>query len=297
MPSATLDMFDIQRFSWHDGPGVRSVVFLSGCNLRCVWCHNPESQSAEPQLLYYDEHCIGCGQCVEVCPHGCHTLAGDGAHRFVREQCMRCGACAQVCYSEALQHSGRRVPVEDIAESVLEDAEFYATSGGGVTLSGGEPLLQAAGCRELLTRLKASGAILNTAVDTAGNVPWEALELVLPVTDYVLFDVKAMSDEVHRRGTGASNALIQANLRRLGHSGVPLIVRIPLIPGFNDNQDELFRITDEVAGFANLVRVDLLPYHDAGQMKYRALGREYSANGLGLLEYERVEALRAQISL
>jgi len=296
-PSGSLDIFDIQRFSWHDGPGIRSVIFLSGCNLRCFWCHNPESQGTEPAILYYAEHCIGCRQCAEVCPHGCHTFAADGAHHFARERCTRCGACAEVCYSEALQRSGRRVPIESIVEQVVEDSEFYESSGGGVTLSGGEPLLQAAGCRELLDRLKSSGVTLNTAVDTAGNVPWEAFEQVLPFTDYVLYDVKAMPDELHRRGTGVSNQLILENLRRVGRSGVRLIVRIPVIPGFNDSTDELFAITDEVAGLPNLVKVELLPFHRGGEGKYSALGRENPADGLEMLERERIEALRARIGL
>ena len=272
-----VEIFDIQRFSWHDGPGIRTVVFLKGCNLQCAWCHNPESQRAAPELMYESEHCIGCGRCVAACPHGCHRVSAAG-HTFDRTHCTVCGACAADCYADALRMTGRSATIDEVVAEALRDAEFYRLSGGGVTLSGGEPLLQADACRVLLERLRASGASLSTAVDTAGHVPWSAFETVLPLTDYVLYDVKAWSDDIHRRGVGVSNRLILENLRRLRDAPVRLIVRVPVIPGVNDTPAELEAIATGLRDYPNVVRIELLPYHTAGLLKYRALGRGCDAH-------------------
>jgi pyruvate formate lyase activating enzyme len=289
----SVEIFDIQRFSWHDGPGIRAVVFLKGCNLRCFWCHNPESQDAGPELMYYPEHCIGCGRCVTACPQGCHSIS-EARHVLDRESCTACGACAEACYSDALRMTGRTATIDSIAEEVLKDAEFYRMSGGGVILSGGEPLLQAEGCRALLQRLRQSSLPLTTAVDTAGHVPWSAFEAVLPVTDYVLYDIKAWSDDVHWRATGVSNRLSLENLRRLRDAPVRLIIRVPVIPGVNDTVSELEAITAELRGYRNVEKIELLPYHTIGVPKYRALGRNCVA-GLAVPEQELMERLRAVV--
>jgi pyruvate formate lyase activating enzyme len=272
MADLALEIFDIQRFSWHDGPGIRTVVFLKGCNLRCFWCHNPESQAAGPELMYYPEDCVGCGRCVAACLRGCHSVSEMG-HTLDRAACTACGACAEACYADALRMTGRTATVDAIVEEALKDAEFYRLSGGGVTLSGGEPLLQPDGCRALLARLRGSGLPLTTAVDTAGHVPWSAFEAVLPVTDYVLYDVKAWSDDIHRRATGISNRLILENLRRLRDVAVRLIVRVPVIAGLNDTEAELGAIAAGLRDYPNLEKIELLPYHAAGVPKYEALGR------------------------
>ena len=293
MTDSTLEVFDIQRFSWHDGPGIRTVVFLKGCNLRCFWCHNPESQDAAPELMYYPEHCIDCGRCVAACPEGCHRIFEAG-HVLDRANCTACGACAEACFCDALRMTGRTATIDSVVEEVLKDAEFYRMSGGGVTLSGGEPLLQAEGCRALLQRLRQSGLPLTTAVDTAGHVPWSAFETVLPVTDYVLYDVKSWSDDVHRRATGVSNGLILENLRRLRACQVRLIVRVPLIPGVNDTVAEVGAIAAALRDYPNVEKIELLPYHTVGVTKYRALGRD-CAPETPLPELELMERLRSAV--
>ena len=295
MHTATLNVFDIQRFSWHDGPGIRTVVFLKGCNMRCFWCHNPESQSPDTEILFYEEKCIRCGKCAQICVNQCHSFTEEGEHRFDRTNCVRCGECAESCYSDALRVSGKRVTIDSIVEEVIKDTEFYRLSKGGVTLSGGEPLLQAEGCRELLGRLRELD--VNTAIDTAGNVPWSAFEMVLPVSDYLLFDIKTLSDDIHRRVTGVSNRLILENLRRLRERDVRLIIRIPVIPGINDNLSEMERIGEELRGFDNISKTELLPFHAIGKTKYRALGRDYQAEAIPLPDPDLLEKLRTAMRL
>jgi glycyl-radical enzyme activating protein len=289
----SVEIFDIQRFSWHDGPGIRTVVFFKGCDMRCSWCHNPESQRVGPELMYYPEDCMGCGRCAVACPVGCHSVS-EARHVFDRANCAACGACAEACYAGALRMAGRRVTIDALTEEALKDAEFYRVSGGGVTLSGGEPLLQADDCRALLERLRDSGVPLTTALDTAGHVPWSAFEAVLPMTDYVLYDVKAWSDDDHRRTTGVSNRLSLKNLRRLRDVPVRLIIRVPVIPGVNDTVSELEAIMAELHGYRNVEKIELLPYHTIGVPKYRALGRDGVAAAKAP-EPELMEQLRAVV--
>ena len=215
---------DIIRFATHDGPGIRSTVFLKGCPLSCVWCHNPETISPTPEIGYFAKKCIGCGECVRVCPEGAHRVE-DGRHTFDRALCVACGACAEVCLGEALTLYGREMTAEQVLATVLRDRAFYDQTGGGLTLSGGEPLLQAQFCAEVLGMAHHEG--IHTAVDTCGAVPWEAFEAVLSVTDIFLYDLKHTDPTVHRKYTGADNALIIENLRRLSASGAAIEVRIP----------------------------------------------------------------------
>ena len=228
-PTGTV--FEIKRFAVHDGPGVRTVLFLKGCPLRCRWCHNPEGISPEPQLAYYEHKCLHCGECVEACPHDAHGLA-DGRHAFDATKCVACGACVEVCLGRALKLFGRRLTALVARDAVLEDRAFYA-DGGGVTLSGGEPLLQAEFCAELFRLLRAED--MHCAIDTSGAVSWESFEMVLPVTDMFLYDVKHVDDRLHREHVGRSNRQILENLERLTECGVPVEIRIPVIPGFNDD--------------------------------------------------------------
>ncbi|MBO5670856.1 MAG: glycyl-radical enzyme activating protein, partial [Clostridia bacterium] len=201
---------DIKRMAIHDGDGIRTTVFLKGCPLKCVWCHNPESIGFEPQLAYYQNKCIGCGECVSACPVAAHTMSESG-HAFDSTSCLACRRCTEVCLGGALTLFGREMTVDELMPLLLEDRAFYENSGGGVTLSGGECLSQAAFCRELLRRLKEEG--IHTAVDTCGCVPRAVLDEVIPYTDIFLYDVKAVDDAVHKRCTGRSNASILENLR------------------------------------------------------------------------------------
>ncbi len=281
---------EIQRFSVHDGPGIRTTIFFKGCNLRCFWCHNPETHRMEPELQLQLVRCIGCGACFAVCPHEAHQMV-DGQRAFLRERCQACGRCAAECFAEALVLIGRRVEVEEVMAEVRADRPFYANSGGGVTLSGGEPLLQPAFCRALLAACRAEG--IHTAIETAADVPWERIEGLLPLLDLVMLDIKTLDDGVHRASTGVSNARILENARRLGATGKPLIVRTPVVPGVNDQVEAIGAIARFAAGLPGLVRYELLPFHPMAANKYDSLGRSYAARTLPRPAPEAMETLAA----
>jgi pyruvate formate lyase activating enzyme len=279
---------EIQRFSVHDGPGIRTTVFFKGCNLRCFWCHNPETHRPEPELQLQLERCIACGACFAVCETGAHQMV-DGERVFERAKCVACGRCAQECYAEALTLVGRRVDVAEVMREVLADRPFYANSGGGVTLSGGEPLLQPAFCEALLTACRKEG--IHTAVETAANVPWERIKALLPLLDLVMLDIKVLDETLHREATGVGNERILANVERLGTTDKPLIVRTPVIPGVNDTQDAIAAIARFASRLPNLVYYELLPFHPMAASKYDSLGREYAARTLARPTPETIETL------
>ncbi len=281
---------NIQRFSIHDGPGIRTTVFLKGCNLRCFWCHNPETLSPEPELQVYPERCIGCGECFRRCQRGCHEMV-DGRRVFHRERCVACGACADTCYAQALVRVGDRKTVDEVVAEVLRDRPFYETSSGGVTLSGGEPLMQVEFSRGILARCRQEG--LHTAVETAANYSWERLATLLPCTDLVMLDLKLMDSERHREATGVPNGRILANARRLGQQPQPLIVRTPLVPGVNDADSDVAAIAAFAATLPNLLYYELLPYHGMAAGKYDSLGLVYRARTVHAPAAERIEALCA----
>lgn len=262
-------IFNLKRMAVHDGPGIRTTLFFKGCPLRCRWCHNPEGISHHPQLGILHHKCVKCGRCQTVCD--CHNIMPE-AHTIARDRCTVCGRCVSRCLADALIPYGRTVTVSEILPELLEDQLFYETSGGGVTLSGGEPLLQADFCSELLSVLKQEG--IHCAVDTCGAVPWGAFEKVLPFTDLFLFDFKHPDTEVHRALTGMGNELIRENLQQLGKLGCPVEIRIPLIPGMNTDDDVLSRSAEFLAVIPSVTVVRLLEYHDLSRAKYKAVDRE-----------------------
>ena len=288
MPSSPTGLiFNIQRFSIHDGPGVRTTVFFKGCALRCFWCHNPEGIRSRPEVLFTPERCIGDAECVAVCPHSAHEFT-DGVHAFHRLCCDACGDCVDSCYANALELSGRQRSVDDVLAEILADRAFYETSGGGVTLSGGDPLVQPAFTAALLQACKAEG--IHTALETAAHCRWETLAGLLPLTDLVMMDIKHMDPGRHEAATGVSNERILANARRLAESGVSLIVRIPIVPGVNDTPAEIAAI----AGFVRSLdgpALELLPFHRLAENKYRSLGLTYMASALTPPSKEQMEHL------
>lgn len=281
MTKMRAEIFQVKRFAVHDGDGIRTTVFFKGCPLRCVWCHNPEGLSGKTQLGFFAHKCLSCGICVGACPRGAHRTE-EGRHVFDREKCIACGACAAACPAEALTLYGRGVTLEELLSLLLEDREFYEASGGGVTLSGGECLLQAAFCRELLSRLKAEG--IGTAVDTSGCVPRAAIEEVTPFTDTFLYDLKAMSEKTHLALTGRDNGEILDNLRYLDAIGARVEVRIPFAPALNGGEIE--KIARFLGTLSCVCAVRVLPYHAGAASKYGALGMEYAVSALPPTEEE-----------
>lgn len=260
-------VLSIHRASMHDGPGIRTTVFLKGCPLRCAWCHNPESQRARPELAFRAERCIHCGSCVPACPRGAHRLA-DGRHWVDRDACIGCGACVSACNHEALELYGRRMTVAECLAPVLADRPYYR-SGGGLTVSGGEPLAQPAFAAALLSAARARG--VHTCLETCGHAGEAALEAVLPYVDLVLFDCKATDEETHRRLTGVGINLISATRERILALGVPMILRCPLVPGVNDDDAHLRAIGALSARHG--LPVEIMPFHTLGSGKADALGR------------------------
>jgi len=288
-------VFDIQRCCVHDGPGIRTTVFLKGCNLRCFWCHNPESWRMEQDLLFYPTKCIGCGKCLAACPQGCHTLSDDGAHAIDRTKCTVCGttpcggACVRKCWPGALVQSGKERTVEDVMKTVRADAAFYRNSGGGMTVSGGEPLLQPEFTLALLRAAKEEG--IHTALDTAGNVDFSLFKRVLPHVDLLLFDCKCMDSAVHKKATGAGNERILGNLKKSGQGETPVWVRVPVISGVNDTQENMTALRDFLSGLPAVKRLDLLAYHNLGAGKHASLGEEYAHKELKAPPKERMAEL------
>lgn len=263
-------VFNVQRYAVQDGPGIRTTVFLKGCPLRCAWCHNPEGISPRQELLILENRCLGCGECRRACPHG-SEFPGDGALPPRLEVCEFCGACVAACPTHARQMAGREMSVEEVLEAALRDQVFYQESGGGVTFSGGEPLMQPEFLREVLAACQGRG--LHTAVDTCGMAQTEHLLAVAPLTDLFLYDVKFIDAEKHERFTGVSNTLILQNLEALGRVHNRIWVRIPLIPGANDDPAELEGIARFAARIPAVRQVNLLPFHRSGLPKFGRVGR------------------------
>lgn len=262
---------NIQRFSLHDGPGIRTTVFFKGCNLRCYWCHNPETLSSKPQLQFFAQKCIGCGLCSQIC--SCHSLE-NGLHKIHRENCVGCGRCVESCFSGSLVLAGIEKTAQEIFEEVIKDKEFYASSGGGVTVSGGEPLLQPELCRDLLRLCKKAG--IHTAVDTAFHVEREAIDKVFPYTDLFLIDIKHWDRNKHKEYTGVTNERILENICYIDAKRVPFIIRIPVLPESQERQGAQCKIVDIIQRLKNVQYVELLAVHKLGIGKYQSLDMDYN---------------------
>ena len=255
----TATIFDIERSSFVDGPGIRTTVFFKGCNLRCAWCHNPESQKHEPELAFFASRCTHCGKCKEKCPNGLTS-------------CTLCGACATYCPTDARKIYGKKMSVDEVMEEILRDRAFYENSGGGVTFSGGECMLQIDFLEAILKKCKEHG--IHTAVDTAGHVPFEYFERILPYTDLFLYDIKAFDSEIHKQYVGVGNERILENLKKLLQIGAPIWIRIPTIPTVNASEDEMRKIKAFLDEHGTPEKIELLPYHSMGEGKCLALGKE-----------------------
>lgn len=268
-------IFDIERNSFVDGPGIRTTVFFKGCNLNCGWCHNPESQSQKSQIMFYKDKCVGCGKCKEICPNDF-------------QKCDFCGKCTIYCPVDARKICGKTYTVEDVFGEIIKDKLFYENSNGGVTFSGGECMLQIDFLLELLKKCKENG--IHTTVDTAGHIHWVDFEKIMPYTDLFLYDIKSMDTDAHKKYTGAGNELILDNLARLLKSNAEVCVRVPVIPSVNDTEEEMqkIRLFFEEHGYPE--SIELMPYHSMGEGKYEALGK--SSVKFSVPEDEKIERLK-----
>lgn len=271
-------IFDIQKFCINDGPGIRTNVFFKGCPLDCVWCHNPESKKRKKELFFLAHKCIGCSACFSVCAGECHKKSDEGYHIFDRSDCRLCFGCTEVCPAGALECVGRDMTVDEILREVEKDRLFYENSGGGLTVSGGEPMAQFDFLFELLSEAKARG--LHVCMESCGFAPTESYEKIAPFVDIFLFDYKLTSPELHKKYTGQDNALILKNLRALDALGAKTVLRCPIIPGINDTDEHFSGIADTANSLKNIIRIDIEPYNPLGGDKHGRLGEDYELSGL-----------------
>lgn len=291
MPSGMV--FNIQKYSIHDGPGIRTTIFLKGCPLRCEWCHNPEGQSPEPELAFWPSRClVDCSECVS----GCEQLAlakADSVLTLDRKKCNLCGQCVDICPSRALEMAGRRLNVEEVMAELAKDQIFQEESGGGVTFSGGEPFFQPEFLQALLEESAKRG--IHTAVDTCGVVETAVLEKLSPRINLFLYDLKIMDEEKHRQLTGASNRIVLENLRWLDERARPIQVRMPLIPGVNDGPEDIDQLVCFLRSLKHVHQVALLPYHDLGREKYGRFNLESKAKKIPLPTPELIKSVKEKL--
>ena len=286
-------IFDVRRYAIHDGPGIRTAVFFKGCPLACEWCHNPEGQASEEELVVRERRCIGCRACLEVCAHGAISWNGTGPVT-ARERCVACGACAEACFAEARGIAGKVMTVEETMAEIERDIPFYEESGGGVTFSGGEPLAQPEYLGALLRACKARG--IHTALDTCGYAPWETIDSIRRNVDLFLYDIKVINGAKHRALTGVSNELILSNLRALAELGHGILVRVPVIPGVNDDDESIREIGAFAESLPRVMGIDILPYNRLGVDKYARLGKDCAPQRAEPLTGERMASIVRTLS-
>ncbi|MBC3901681.1 MAG: glycyl-radical enzyme activating protein [Firmicutes bacterium HGW-Firmicutes-4] len=297
MPSNTLDLqakgviFDIQRFSVHDGPGIRTIVFLKGCPLKCDWCSNPESQQSQQELMFIGHNCIGCSKCLSVCPAGAIDM--ENPSRVIQKKCTHCGKCVEVCYAGALNMAGEEKTVEMVLSELKKDAIYYRNSGGGITFSGGEPFFQQEFFEQLLMGCRSIG--WHTTIETTGVATEKGLNRILPLVDLVFMDIKHMDDQKHQLYTGTSNKTVLKNAKIIAKTGVPMIVRIPVIPEVNDDLMNIQATADFVRSLESVKELQLMPYHRLGQNKYDYLGREYALNEIKPANKASIDQLKEAV--
>lgn len=261
-------IFNIQRYSIHDGPGIRTVAFFKGCNLSCWWCHNPEGVLPIPQIQFFPDKCIGCTNCISECSNKC--FSNDNQLIFNREKCVVCGNCVNVCYSNALNICGKSYSVDQLVNELKKDIDFYSDT-GGVTFSGGECMLQYSFLLEVLKKCKLLK--IHTAIETAANVPFQYFEKILPYLDLAIVDIKCISEELHKKNVGSSNKLILENINYLLNAkNTETWIRIPIIPGFNTSETELCKIAKYIKNLKGVSRIELMKYHSLGITKLQSLG-------------------------
>lgn len=282
-------IFDIKRYAIHDGPGIRTTVFFKGCPLSCQWCHNPEGISSSFELIFRNNRCVGCKECLKTCQKGAISFI-NSIPKIDRTKCDHCGECAAACPSGAMELSGKSYTVKQLLYEIEKDRVFYEESGGGVTFSGGEPLLQADFLQAVLEGCKKKG--IHTALDTSGFAPYEVINALKANVDLFLYDLKMIDEKRHIHYTGVSNKIILENLKKLSRNGSRILVRIPLIPQVNDTKDCIQKIAAFVAGFLSLKYVSLLPYHDIAAQKYERLNRPSEMPNSSYLPEEKINFIK-----
>ncbi|MHA1300314.1 MAG: glycyl-radical enzyme activating protein [Candidatus Helarchaeota archaeon] len=284
-------IFNIQRYCIHDGPGIRTLVFFKGCPLRCIWCSNPESQKNTPEILFTKAKCIGCGKCAEVCPEDAIIKSAD--KRIDRNKCVLCMQCVETCYAEALEIAGNEMTVEEVIKEIVKDRPFYEKSGGGITVSGGEPLMQPKFLKTLLEECKKRN--INTAIETCGYSNWESFKEALEFIDLVLIDIKHMNSTQHKELTGKANELILENIQKIAKLKKPTIIRFPLIPGYNDSDENIGKIGEFVKSLEGINEINIIPFHRLGESKYEHLDREWKMQNTKPPSQERLEEVKKML--